>query len=303
MAFSSYLQPLQKRPRTQAHWPSLNRQTAYVIRENFSLTTWLLLGALIQSLIVWVIPRFYAFLPVLLMLAIRSADSMAITFGFKRNHYLDEAILHRTSPQIPDSDGNFNPTASSEKVVVFLLGAKANHPLGLFSPHFGRVGDYLTEMIKDLENSENAHDNGFLGGSNWTNQDKNGATEFLFLSYWRSTDAVHKYAYGSTHRKAWDWWNAQAGKNVEHIGINHEIFEVDRHHWEAVYLNFQPTLLGATTYLKKGDKMIGGTVDDAWMSPLIDARRGKLRTSAGRLGREANANAEKFHFDAYGPDE
>ena len=63
---------------------------------------------------------------------------------------------------------------------------------------------------------------------------------------------------------------------------------------ENVYLNFQPTGLGATTYLRRGDKFEGGTVDDQWVSPLVQANRGKLRTSSGRLGRVSGAAHEKY---------
>lgn len=251
----------------------------------------MLLGALLQGLVVLIIPRFYAILPSLLILGARLAESMAITYGWKKNYYLDEAILHRTSPQIPDEDGNFHDEASEEKVVVFMLGAKLNHPLGIFSPNAKELGDYLAEMIKTLEKDKT--NLGFYGGSSWTNQDKNGATESLFLSYWRSADDIHKFAYNDAHHRAgWEWWNKTLQEN-DHLGINHEIFEVDAKHWEAIYVNFQPTLLGATSYLRKGDKMVGGVVEDQFISPLIDARRGKLRSSAGRLGRKPEALYEK----------
>jgi heme-degrading monooxygenase HmoA len=232
----------------------------------------------------------YAFLPALLVLLARFGDTMLITYGWKKNPYLQEAILHRTSPQIPDEDGNFHDDASAEGVTVFMLGAKLNHPLGLFSHNVREIGDYLGTMVRELEN--NKTNLGFYGGSSWTTQDKNGATELLFLSYWRSADDIHNFAYGPTHRKAWEYWNETVAEN-DHFGINHEIFQVAPKNWEAIYVNFQPTLLGATSYLKKGDKMIGGTVDDKFISPLIDATRGKLRSSAGRLGRDGNLLYEK----------
>ncbi|KAL2420068.1 Monooxygenase [Exophiala dermatitidis] len=263
------------------------------LRENFSLSTWLLLGALIQSIVVFVVPRLYATIPLILVLGARVVDAMAVTWGWKKNPMLDGALMHRVSPQIPDEDGTFHEDAAEEKVVVFLLGAKANHPLGIFSPNMNTISGFLTGMISNLD--ETATENGFYGGSNWTNQDKNGATEFLFLSYWRSTEDIHKYAYSPLHREAWDWWNKTIKQN-DHIGINHEIFEVDRKHWEAIYVNFQPTLLGATTYLRKGDKMMGGTVDDQWISPLLDARTGKLRSSAGRLGRDPGQLYDKYEL-------
>lgn len=232
-------------------------------------------------------------LPLILVLGARAADTLAITLGWKKNHYIDDALLYRVSPQIPDQDGNFHRESSEEKVVVFMLGAKANHPLGILAPNLKILGEYADKMFSELDKTR--PDNGYYGSSVWTSQDKNGATEFLYLSYWRSTEDIHQFAYSPLHRGAWDWWNKTVEQN-DHIGINHEIFEVDRKHWEGVYINFQPTLLGATTYLRKGDKTIGGTVDDQWISPLIDARRGKLRSSAGRLGRDPGQLYDKYHL-------
>ena len=73
-------------------------------------------------------------------------------------------------------------------------------------------------------------------------------------------------------------------KDHDHIGLMHEVFEAPRGLWEGVYINFQPVDMGATTYLKKGGKLEGGQVTDEWISPLLDANKGKLRTSNGRRG-------------------
>ena len=38
--------------------------------------------------------------------------------------------------------------------------------------------------------------------------------------------------------------------------------------------------------MKRSDgKVAGGDVPNEWISPLVDARRGKMSSSAGRLGR------------------
>lgn len=87
-------------------------------------------------------------------------------------------------------------------------------------------------------------------------------------------------------------------KDLNHMGINHEIYVADRGNWETVYVNFQPTMLGATTYLKRNGKLEGGVVPDEWLSPLVDASRGKLRTSAGRLGPKYGDGSEN---EKYGP--
>ena len=41
---------------------------------------------------------------------------------------------------------------------------------------------------------------------------------------------------------------------------------------------------------------MGGTVGDEFIKPLIDASRGKLRTSAGRLGRDPKQLYEKHGY-------
>jgi hypothetical protein len=106
---------------------------------------------------------------------------------------------------------------------------------------------------------------------------------------------VHRFAYGEKHRKAWDCFNSLTKERSDFLGINHEIFSSEPGQWEAIYGNFQPILLGATTYLKRGYKMIGGTVEDKWISPLVDATRGKLRTSAGRLGWQPDVLENKYY--------
>ena len=78
------------------------------------------------------------------------------------------------------------------------------------------------------------------------------------------------------------------------IGINHEIYEAEPGQWESIYVNWQATGLGATTYLRTKDgNMKEGQVSEEWISPLVEANRGKLASSAGRMGR----GATKFDAD------
>jgi hypothetical protein len=120
------------------------------------------------------------------------------------------------------------------------------------------------------------------------------------ISYWRSIAHVHAYAHGPLHRRAWLWWDKTL-KQHNHIGFMHEVFEAPKGMWEAVYINFQPTMLGATTYLKKDDgKLEGGEVNPEWVSSLLDANRGLMRTSAGRRGEKSvEADSDKFGTNYY----
>jgi hypothetical protein len=139
-----------------------------------------------------------------------------------------------------------------------------------------------------------------LGQTAFIRKDANGANENVLISYWRSLDDVHRYAHGPTHREAWRWWDATL-KEHNHIGFMHEVFEADRGMWESVYINFQPTLSGATTFLKRGGKMVGGEVKEEWVSPLLDANKGILRSSNGRRGEKNKKErvGDMFKGNAY----
>ncbi|KAK5078074.1 hypothetical protein LTR64_003521 [Lithohypha guttulata] len=292
MAFKSILPPTPTltRPLSQIYDSKTQIQLNNLITRNFASSTILLTGALLQGLLVLAVPRVWTLLPTVLVLIARFADTLAITFKFRPNPYLEDVVFQRSAPVIPDEDGNMSNTPADQKVAVLLLCVKLNHPLGFFSPYAKEVGDFAMKMGRDLD--AQAPNNGFLGQSQWHSVDKRGASELMLLSYWRSIDDVHKYSQSSLHLETWKWWDQTAYKDsdgLKHIGISHEVFEAPRSRWESVSINFQPTRLGATTYLRKGDKLIGGTVDDAWISPIVEAK-GKMRTSKGRLNWADSSN-------------
>jgi len=252
------------------------------IHGNLSLQTILLIGACLQTfLFLLPIPKLYSVGPAIGLLLFRIIDTVLITYNFIPNPYLKDAILKKSTAQPHDREGNFTGPGK-EKVAIMLLGAKSNHPLGVFEPEFGKVGKFLRKMTEEL-NGDPTQDSGFLGQSAVTRKDNNGATEQVMISYWRSIDDVHRYAYSPAHLAAWRWWNDNM-KKLNHIGIMHEVYEADAGMWEGVYVNFQPTLLGNTTYLKKDGELVGGEVQEEWVRPLLDANRGHLRTSMGRRG-------------------
>ncbi|EKD21200.1 putative transcriptional regulator [Drepanopeziza brunnea f. sp. 'multigermtubi' MB_m1] len=262
------------------------------LQQNFSLQTLLLIGACIQSLLFLLpIPRFYSVGPAVALLLFRIIKTFLITYNIIPNPYMTNAILQKSTAQPRDLNGNFTGPGK-QKVAVMFLGAKSNHPLGVFEPGFARVGGFLKKMTEELNGAE-TQDSGFLGQSATTRTDANGTTERILISYWRSLQDIHNFAYGPTHLAAWRWWNSSL-KSLDHVGIMHEVYEADAGMWEGLYVNFQPTLLGSTTYLKKDGKLVGGEVGDEWVSPLLDANRGKLRTSNGRRGlmdKKANLDA------------
>lgn len=119
------------------------------------------------------------------------------------------------------------------------------------------------------------------------------------ISYWRSIEHVHAYAHSPLHEKAWLWWDKSLASH-KHIGLYHEVFESPKGMWEGIYINFQPTLLGATTYLKKGGELKGGQVKHEWVSGLLDANRGRMKTSNGRRGQTGrDTDEDKFGANYY----
>jgi Domain of unknown function (DUF4188) len=292
MAFTPVVAPLKSYPKSQSLYLSELQSLRFLILNTVSLSSWLLIGGALQTLLAFFLPPHYILLPTLAILFGRLAYALLVTFHLLPNPYLKDALLYRVSAQVPDTDGHFSDIAASEKVVCFHLGAKWNHPLGAFAPNVKEIGDRLTAMNKELDRT--ISNNGYLGGSTMYNVDPAGSLEVSFISYWRSIEAIHEFAYGPLHRDAWDWWNSLTEKESKHMGINHEIFSAEPGQWEAIYVNHQPTMLGATTYLRKGDKLVGGTVEDQWIRGLMDARKGKLRSSAGRLGWQPERLYEKY---------
>lgn len=271
------------RPKSEIRSLGGGVQLNNLIVQTFHSSTILLIGALLQGALVIAIPRIWVLLPSALILLARFADTLAITFKFRPNPYLEDVIFDKWSSVIPDAEGSFSDQPADEKVAILLLCAKLNHPLGFFSPHAKTLGEFGGKMVEQLD--EQAQEWGFLGQSEFHSVDVRGANQLMLLSYWRSAEDILKYSQSPLHKDAWTWWDKEVNKDassIQHIGISHEIFEAPRSRWESVSMNFQPTRLGATTYLRKGDKMMGGTVDDQWVSSVV-AAKGRMRTSRQRL--------------------
>jgi hypothetical protein len=115
------------------------------------LSTWLLLGACLQTILVILLPKRYALTPAITLLAIKAIDTALITYGIKANPYLQDMLPKKSTAQIMNRNGDF-AGPGQEKVAVLLLGAKSNHPLGIFAPDFGLVNKYIEGMTHELEN-------------------------------------------------------------------------------------------------------------------------------------------------------
>lgn len=283
MSYKLVVSPTRTKPKTQSTRTSEFEGLLQILGTNFSVITVLLVGACLQTVIVLTVRDYrYALLPAFIALSWRLINSILIAYNVKANPYMKDVFLGRASTIVPDQEGTID-SDKRQQVVILLLGAKTNHAFGIFGGQFNQVFNWLKKMNNQFD-SENAPE-GFLGQTSYNRKDERGALEFSIISYWRSIEDLHAYAHSPLHREAWLWWEKTLKQN-DCVGINHEIFEAPAGHWENIYANFQPTGLGSISVLRKGDKLEGGVIDDEWITPLVDIRKGKLSKSSARLGRD-----------------
>jgi len=268
-----------------------------MIRDNFTISTWLCLGASAQILLYLITNtlgfRSLALLPALAILAYRTLDSCLITIGWKHNTYLDNIIQKKISTAFPDELGHYGNKPANNDIVVFLIGTRVNHAMGLAAPGVLEMGGYMTQMCKDL--NTHAEEFGFLGMTSWLNStDRATNSEILEVCYFRSVEGLQKFAHSDYHRKAWDWWNKTI-KQHPHLAIFHETYHVPKGHWESIYVNSHVSGLNATSH-KFTDEMTG---TEMYASPVVDASKGLLKTSAGRMARSQGDDHDAYGEDPY----
>lgn len=207
--------------------------------------------------------------------------------------------------------------------------------MGIFAPGVKKIGDYFENMNHYLE--AHAEEFGYLGGSNWQAQERTANNEIMNVMYFKTTEGLHDFAHHDIHRQGWNWWNKNI-KDMPHISIWHEVYSVPKGRWESIFVNSHPDVIGELIFLlllllllivhvlscpRTGNTSTISTdfvgtaattfrIDhpDAkaegiepgkpfYVSPIVDARRGLLKTSAGRLS--ASKSKGKEH-DAYNDD-
>ncbi|EME78778.1 uncharacterized protein MYCFIDRAFT_65345 [Pseudocercospora fijiensis CIRAD86] len=263
-----------------------------MLRDQFEIKTWLALGATFQGL-AFVVFGLWSFIPASLYLLYSLADAYLIILGWKSNPYTRDNIQKKFSAQIPDELGNYGNKPANSDIVVFLIGTRCNHPLGILAPGFKELGGYFQSMTEDLET--HAEEFGFLGMTSWLNSsDRTTKSELLEVCYFRSIERLHAFAHSNFHREGWNWWNKTI-KEHGHLSIWHETYHVPAKHWESIYVNSHPSGINSTTY-KITDKETG---ESRWASPVVDASKGLLKTSAGRMSRSQGEEHEKYGRDPY----
>ncbi|GAB1317880.1 Monooxygenase [Madurella fahalii] len=266
----------------------ITRYSAF--RDNFRLTTWIALGALLQGLASLLLPARYALLPALYLLLHRAVRAIMMAGGVIPNTQMDGVIMGKYTAQIPRKDGSLPTQPAEEEIAVILLAARSNHPLGLFGKGYRDISDMINGMLAELwENGKEKY--GFLGQTSYiAANERHTNNQVLVLCYFRSIEGLHAFAHSPIHRKAWDWWNSVT-KSYPYLSIMHEVYHAPKGHWENIYGNNHITGIAKTNALV--------TIDGQPARPLFDANRGSLRTQLGRLGRGDGAENEKYGPSPY----
>lgn len=263
-----------------------------MLRDNFHITTLLLIGALVQGLISLLPYKNIALImPAVLLLLSRAIPPLAMHFGLMKNKYMDGVVMGRTVPVYPNEQG-VQDTPADAQVCAIILGARSNSPLGIFNPGYMKVGDYFKKMNKELDADADKY--GYLGASTWLSAgDRGVSSETMGILYFKSSEALHEYAQSPLHTEAMQWWSSDL-KKLDMTAIMHEIFVAPKSGWEGIYVNYHPTgLLATHTQIDLKDEQGSKKV---WMSPSV-VGNGRLKYSKGRMGRTL-ADVEKRHLDA-----
>ncbi|KAL9101128.1 MAG: hypothetical protein Q9187_009277, partial [Circinaria calcarea] len=246
-------------------FPRLDPTIASIIRDDLRLSTWLLLGACLQSLLFLCLPTRIALLPATLILGARIVKVALMVGGLIRDTTQEKVIKGRVTAQLPLEGNSGIEKNVDEEIVVFIIGARSNHPLSRFAPGFLQAGDYFQNMWKEAESDRAA--SGYLGrSSDMLATDDETGNAIITLSYWKSMAHLHEFAQGPAHREGWDWFNRMT-KSHPHLGMMHEVYAMPKGHWENIYKNFTPFGMGQTQHLV-GQTGESNDAEEVLASPL-----------------------------------
>ncbi|KAK0109419.1 hypothetical protein ONS95_002116 [Cadophora gregata] len=296
MELSPLHPPTEKRPLSESTrgWihpthPLLGTQGRVRIRAHFTITDWLLMGGILQSVIILLLPirPFYALLPTFGLAIFKVTRLVLKIYGLVENPLMEGVKHGRLSAVFPPAETGEKGTGMMRQVggsvgggemCILLLSNRCTHPLGLFYSKYREMGTHAKAMFTELERSPLTH--GFLGYTDYSSNNVPTQPHSLSIMYFKSISHVHAWAHSSpAHRAAWEWWDSeQKAGRIDHLTIAHEIYGVEEGKWENIYVNARPFGFAETSHaiVEKGGRKL-------WACPAMDASR-SFRTSGQRLG-------------------
>jgi hypothetical protein len=262
-----------------------------LLRDNFTLLTWLSIGASIQVFLSLILGPYRAlWLPVVYVFFKLSITYLQI-LGVIAAPNMAKVVNTKTAAVLPNADGTYGPTPANAPINVFMVGARTNHPAGLLSPGLKKMGDYFTKMLDQLSEPEYKKKYGVIGVTLWVGASRMSNNGPMAVIYFTSEDGVHRFAHDPLHAEAWRWLASHA-KQYPHLGFWHESFTAGKGQWEGIYVHDEPMGLAAGSMPIK----VEGQDEELWAPTLVDSRKGILRSSRGRQG-DASGNGENVPME------
>ncbi|KAF2106888.1 hypothetical protein BDV96DRAFT_617097 [Lophiotrema nucula] len=211
---------------------------------DFSIQTWLLLGASLQTLLLLCLPRNFALLLPISVLLCRFLQLQLRVAGIFPNPEAEEVIYDRITAQYPDS-----VEKADKGIVVLVLAASMSHPNGGFVEGMDKLGKYFESMWQDANTHRERY--GYLGNTPSLTAELSANDEYgprrgddkgktmMWLSYWKTLDGLHAFANEGSHLQGMVWWEKVVDK-YKFTGLMHEVYEVPAGNWENVSANFRP---------------------------------------------------------------
>ena len=112
--------------------PLLSTGVQSLIRSQFSIGEWILIGCALQAIIILIspFPVVYALTPTVALALCKVAHTIMITYGLVDNHHMKNVRVGRHSAVFPEEDGSFarhpGDTVGGSGMVVFILSTKCN---------------------------------------------------------------------------------------------------------------------------------------------------------------------------------
>jgi hypothetical protein len=276
-------------------FPAKERTLSPAIRDSMTLTSWLLLGGLVQGLLLLTLGPM-ALIPTVLVLLYRTVDHILMAYNITPNRYLNGVINARYSAQTPNADGTFGLDPAAQSIVVFHLGARSNHPFGPLAPGMRDLSRRAIAMNKAMAADPVKY--GLLGLSHYIKQESVAGNDTMTVYYLRDYEALHRFAHDELHMEGVRWY-AKYAKQYPHIAIFHETYLVPKGQWENIYANSKPTGMGDTWFPVMGKDDAGSVTQ--FVRPIVDIRSGPLRSASRRLNMprfyEQEDDDDKYEYE------
>ncbi|SPQ23519.1 70390458-6cd9-4bca-bc76-820d412bafce [Thermothielavioides terrestris] len=281
----------------KAVFPPAPTKRSALIKNSLTLSTLLVLGGLVQTVVSFILPPRYALLPVVFLLLRAAVLTAQDTVSSTKYASKLGVIAGRISAQLPrasydplrtETASPFGSTPAEKGIVVFNLGARFNHPLGMLAPGAKEFADQFTACNRDL--LKRAKELGCLGGTTWHGAQAASNNTILSIYYFRDLDGLNRFAHDPVHRQAWDWFTNVFTKKwgYSHIGIFHEAFCAPAGAYETIYINMPPVLMAAGHASIKNE----ATGEDEWVPTVVEATGSVWRSQFSRMGKAVGREAK-----------